>query len=115
MNSAGLLEVDVSGRGWAELPGALWTLSRAEALRAGDNRLRALPSGLGALRKLRVLHAPRNRLVLLPDTIANCAHLTEVGTVQRSVQFLPKRVFTQAGQQRCLDAGVKILTLGHQI
>ncbi len=82
VNKHGYLELNLSNKNLHDIPAETFNFARLEALKLGQNRLRSLPTSMGKLRRLKILHAQQNAIVVLPDTIANCAHLTEVGTLQ---------------------------------
>ncbi len=88
VNKSGYLELNLSGLHLVDLPSETWNFSRLEALRIGKNRLRGIPSSIGQLRKLKILHAQQNAIVILPDTLANCAHLTEVRILTVATLFI---------------------------
>ena len=65
----GWASLDLSDRGLAALPPALFELPRLEQLNLWDNRLAALPEAIAALRDLTSLYLGGNQLTELPEAI----------------------------------------------
>lgn len=88
-NSAGLTELDISGKELRHLPDEVLQCSKTQVLKFARNKIRKIPKLISCLRQLRILDASSNFLGSIPDTIVNCTYLTELNLENNRLTALP--------------------------
>ncbi|NJL39962.1 MAG: GTP-binding protein [Leptolyngbyaceae cyanobacterium SM1_4_3] len=72
----GWTELDLSGQGLTELPGAIGQLTGLTTLSLFDNQLIEIPETITQLTNLTTLDLARNNIIEIPETIAQLTNLT---------------------------------------
>ncbi len=86
---SGATEMDLSGKGFAEVPPALGRLTKLTRLNLGKNRLTTLPPEIGRLVKLKELNLSANRLTELPPQLGELSQLCKLDVSGNPLTALP--------------------------
>jgi len=84
--------LDLSGKGFRELPAEIGCLTQLESLDVGSNELVALPDSIGDLKNLVTLRARRNALESLPASIGHLVRLNSLNVSANKLTTLPESI-----------------------